>query len=199
MLKQYYREVHQLDVPNYDERLDLQIENVLNDAIFNEGLLRIVAHWNGIEFKFGAYVEKLDYQTDTITLRKSNYQEEKVRFDQMIGVSKVFWVYTHYARWFPQNARIRRKRIRHENVQFRHKIVENGQKMSEFACFDGRIRGNILVEGYRYYPDPPRGSTSNALIKHTEDHPGWWLSSRTLRLILGSDSADAESLFLRRI
>lgn len=90
ILKQYYREVHQLDVPNYDERLDPQIENVLNDAIFNGGLLRIVAHRNGIEFKFDAYVEKLDYQTDNITLRKSNFQEEKVRFDQMIGVSKVF-------------------------------------------------------------------------------------------------------------
>ncbi|WP_215115873.1 YolD-like family protein [Exiguobacterium sp. s80] len=81
ILKQYYREVHQLDVPNYDERLDPQIENVLNDAIFNRGLLRIVAHHNGIEFKFDAYVEKLDYKTDTITLRKTNYQEEKVRFD----------------------------------------------------------------------------------------------------------------------
>ncbi|OAN10148.1 hypothetical protein A3783_15405 [Exiguobacterium undae] len=83
----------QLDVPNYDKRLDPQIENVLNDAIFNGGLLRIVVHRNGIEFKFDAYFEKLDYQTDTITLRKSNYQEELVRFDQKIGVSKVFRVY----------------------------------------------------------------------------------------------------------
>ncbi|ASI36868.1 hypothetical protein A0126_18815 (plasmid) [Exiguobacterium sp. N4-1P] len=90
MLKQYHREVHQLDVPNYDELLDPQIENVLNDAIFNGGLLRIVTHHTEIEYKFNAYVEKLNYEKDTILLRKSNFQEEIVRFDQLIGASTVF-------------------------------------------------------------------------------------------------------------
>ena len=90
MLQKYYREVHQLDVPNYDKRLDPLIENVLNDAIFNGGLLHIVAHRNGIEYKFDAYVEKLNYEKDTVLLRKSNFQEEIVRFDQLIGASKVF-------------------------------------------------------------------------------------------------------------
>jgi len=86
MLQKYYLEVHQLDVPNYNQRLDPLIEIVLNDATFNGGLLCIVA----IEYKFDAYVEKLNYEKDTVLLRKSNFQEEIVRFDQLIGSSKVF-------------------------------------------------------------------------------------------------------------
>lgn len=90
VLKQYHREVHQLDVPNYDERLNSQIENVLNDEFFNGELLRIVTHHTEIEYKFNTYVEKLNYEKDTVLLRKSNFQEEIVRFDQLIGASTVF-------------------------------------------------------------------------------------------------------------
>ncbi len=48
--------------------------------------------------------------------------------------------------------------IRYESIRYRHKTVEKGHKMSEFACFSSRIKGNILMKDTWYYPDPPGGT-----------------------------------------
>lgn len=88
MLRQYYREVHGLDIPNFDGRLDLTVESQLNEAIRRGGTVRVTADNNGIVHQFEAFVEKIDYEQDIVTFRKNNYDEEPVRFNQLISVSR---------------------------------------------------------------------------------------------------------------
>lgn len=88
LLRQYYREVHGLDIPNYDGRLDLTVEAELNEAIRRGGTVFVAASNNGVEHRFEAYVEKIDYEQDIVTFRKDNYDEEPIRFNQLISVSQ---------------------------------------------------------------------------------------------------------------
>lgn len=89
LLREYYRDVHGMTLPDDSPLLDSLLDAALNQAIQSGSTVKITAHHNGIEHRFQAMVEKIDYTTEAVTFIKPNFDTETVRFHQLIHVARL--------------------------------------------------------------------------------------------------------------